>query len=188
MRAVPGHDSFVLYPYARDYPTSAARCREMGDRCGLPVEIEFPDTPDTTKAFWQFLKAQTGGLPGQSDEWRSWNCWTTGLNEAGDMIGVSLADDWMGIYLRASEYQDTPNRAERMLQYSRKIRELMGDQEFDGNEASRSRKGRSITVRRGWDRDDRNGWPTAARWIRDQADRLQAIAETLAPIPRKIAD
>ena len=177
MRGVPGHDSFVLYPYARDYPTSAARCREMGDRCGLAVEVEFPDTPDVTKAFWGLLKAETGGLPGQSDEWRSWNRWTTGLNEVGDMIGVSLGDDWMGIYLRASEYQDTPDRAERMLQHSRKIRELMGDQEFDGNEASRSRKGRSITVRRGWDRDDRDGWPTAARWIKDQADRLQAIAE-----------
>ena len=43
------------------------------------------------------------------------------------MIGVTLADDWMGIYLRASEYQDTPSRAQRMVQYSRKIREVMGD-------------------------------------------------------------
>ena len=38
-----------------------------------------------------------GGLPGQSDDWRSWNCWTTGLNDARDMIGVSLADEWMGL-------------------------------------------------------------------------------------------
>ena len=35
MRAVPGHDSFVMYPYGRDYPTSAARCREMGELCRL---------------------------------------------------------------------------------------------------------------------------------------------------------
>ena len=87
-----------------------------------------------------------GGLPGQSDDWRSWNCWTTGLNDARDMIGVSLADEWMGLYLRSSEYQDTPRRAQRMLQYSRTIREQMGDQEFDGNEQSRSKKGRSVTV------------------------------------------
>ena len=87
-----------------------------------------------------------GSLPGQSDDWRSWNCRTTGLNDARDMIGVRLADEWMGLYLRSSEYQDTPRRAQRMLQYSRTIREQMGDQEFDGNEQPRSKKGRSVTV------------------------------------------
>lgn len=66
-----------------------------------------------------------------------------------------------------------------MAKHSRKIRELMGDQEFDGNEKSRSREGRSITVRREWDRDDQDGWLEAARWIKDQADRLGAIAERL---------
>ncbi len=176
MRAVPGHDSYVMYPYG-DYPASVARCRGMGTRCGLSVEVEFPEKPDTTAEFWGFLKAETGGLPGQSDEWRSWNCWTTSLNEAGDVIGVTLAEEWMGLYLRASEYQDTPSRAGRMVQHSRKIRDLMGDQDFDGNEASRSKNGRSITVRREWDRDDRDGWPDAARWIKDQAERLGAIAE-----------
>ena len=85
-----------------------------------------------------------GGLPGQSDDWRSWNCRTTGLNDARDMIGVSLADEWMGLYLRSSEYQDTPRRAQRMLE--------------------------------------------AARWIKDQADRLQAIAETLDTVPGQMAD
>ena len=30
MRAVPGHPDYVLNPYERDYPASAARCREMG--------------------------------------------------------------------------------------------------------------------------------------------------------------
>ena len=129
-----------------------------------------------------------GGLPGQSDDWRSWNCWTTGLNDARDMIGVSLADEWMGLYLRSSEYQDTPRRAQRMLQYSRTIREQMGDQEFDGNEQSRSKKGRSVTVWRAWDRDDQDGWLEAARWIKDQAERLQAIAETLDTVPGQMAD
>ena len=179
MRAVPGHDSYVLYPYGRDYPASAARCQEMGERCELQVEVEFPDTPDLTRAFWEFLKAETGGLPGQSDDWRSSNCWTTGLNEVGDMIGVSLAEEWMGLYLRASEYQDTPSRAERMLRYSHKIRDLMGDQDLAGNEESRSKNGRSITVQRAWDRDDQDGWQEAAGWFKDQADRLQAMAESL---------
>ena len=156
MRAVPGHDSYVIHPYMRDYPASAARCREMGDRCGLSVEVEFPEKPDTTTAFWRFLKKETGGLPGQTDGWRSWNCWTSALNDAGDMIGVTLVAEWMCLYLRASEYQHTPSRAARMLHHSRKIRELMSDQEFDGNEASRSRNGRSITIRR-----DRGGGGTA---------------------------
>ena len=103
------------------------------------------------------------------------------------MIGVSLADEWMGLYLRSSEYQDTPRRAQRMLQYSRRIREQMGDQEFDGNEQSRSRKGRSVTVRRAWDRDDQDGWLEAARWIKDQAERMQAIAERLDTVPGEMA-
>ena len=186
MRAVPGHDSYVIYPFARNHLASAARCRKMGERCGLMVEIEFPDTPDVLTAFWMLLKAETGGLPGQPDDWRSRNCWTTWLNDARDVIGVSLTDEWIGLYLRASEYQNTPSRAERMLQYSRKIRELMSDQEFDGNEVSLSKKGRSISVRRAWDRDDEDSWPEAARWIKDQADRLQVVAETLVPIPGQV--
>ena len=183
MRALPGHDSYVMYPYARNHPASAARCQEMGKRCGLLVEVEFPATPDITKAFWAFLKEETGGLPGQSEDWRNRNCWTTWINDARDMIGVSLSNEWMGLYLRASEHQHTHRRAERMLHYSRKIRDLMGDQKFDGNEVSRSKKGRSITVRRAWDHDDEDDWPEAARWIKDQADRLQVVAETLIPIP-----
>ena len=188
MRAVPGHDSYVIYPYAQDYPASAARCREMGKRCRFSVEVEFPERLGTTRAFWKFLKVKTGGLPGQSDDWRSWNRWTDPLNDAGDMIGVSLAAEWMGLYLRASEYQDTPRRAERMLDYSRRIREVMGDQDFDGNQVPRSKEGRTITVRRGWERDDKDGWPEAAWWIKDQADRLQAIAEALHSVPRRISD
>ena len=177
MRAVPGDDSYVTYPFGRDYPASAARCRGMGNQCGLSVEVEFPDKPDTTAAFWGFLQEETGGLPGQTDEWRSWNRWTTSLNEAGDVIGVTLGEEWMGLYLRASEYQDTPSRAGRMIQHRRKIRGLIGDQDFEGNEASLSRNGRTITVRREWDRHDQDGWPEAASWIKDQADRLGAIAE-----------
>ena len=180
MRAVPGHDSYVIYPFARNRLASAERCRKMGERCGLMVEVEFPDTSDVLTAFWTLLKAETGGLPGQSDDWRSSNYWTTRLNDAGDVIGVSLTDEWMGLYLRASGSQGS--RAERMLQYSRKIRELMSDQEFDGNEVSLSKKGRSISVRRAWDRDDEDSWPEAARWIKDQADRLQVVAETFVLI------
>ena len=38
------------------------------------------------------------------------------------------------------------------------------------------------------DRDDPDGWLEAARWIKDQAERLQAIAETLDTVPGEMAD
>ena len=177
MRAVPGHDSYVLYPYRGDFSASAAACREMGERCGLLVEVEFQDTPDMRKAFWRRLKAETGGLYRQRDGWRSWIVWTRELNELGDMVGVSLRRESIGLYLRASPSKNPSGRAQRMLQYSRTIRQSMYDQELDRNEVSESEKGRSVSVRRAWDRDDQEAWPEAALWIKDQADRLQAIAE-----------
>ena len=178
MRAVPGHDSYVLYPYRRDFSASAAACREMAERCGILVEVEFQDTPDMGKAFWRHLKAETGGLPGQPDEWRNWALWTRELNELGDMVGVSLRRESIGLYLRASPYKNPSGRAQRMLQYSRTIRQSMYDQQLDGNDVSESKKGKSVSVRQAWDRDDQETWPEAAVWIKDQADRLQAIAET----------
>ena len=36
-------------------------------------------------------------------------------------------------------------------------------------------------------RDDQDGWLEAARWIKDQAERLQAIAETLDTVPGQMA-
>ena len=75
-----------------------------------------------------------------------------------------------------------------MLAHSRRIRELMGDQVFDGDDDSRSRKGRSISVSRAWDRDDESGWLEAAWWIKDQSDRLQAIAEALDHVAKRTAD
>lgn len=177
MFAVPGHDSYVLYPYRRDFPASAAACREMGEQCEISVDVELRDTPDMRKAFWRCLRAETGGLPGQDDEWRTWNVWTQELNELGDMVGVSLRRESIGLYLRASRSKNPSGRAQRMLQYSRTIRNSMSDQQLDGNELSESKKRRSISVRRPWDRDDQDTWPQAAQWIKDQTDRLQAIAQ-----------
>ncbi|MCQ3805488.1 MAG: DUF262 domain-containing protein [bacterium] len=177
MRAVPGHESYVLYPYRRDFSASAAACREMGNRCGTLVEVEFQDTPDMGKAFWRLLEAEKGGLPGQGDGWRGWSVWTRQLNELGDMVGVSLRRESIGLYLRASPSKNPSGRAQRMVQYSRTIRESMADQELDGNEVSESENGRSVSVLRTWDRDDQEAWPEAALWIKDQADRLHAIAQ-----------
>ena len=51
VRAVPGHDEYVLYPYGKHYPASADRCRKMGERCGVRVEVEFEEK-SRTQAFW----------------------------------------------------------------------------------------------------------------------------------------
>lgn len=177
MRAVPGHDSYVLYPYRRNYPASATACREMGKRCGMQVEVEFPDTPDRSKEFWRLLKAETGGLHGQRDGWRSWFIWTPQVNELGDMIGISLKPESIRLYLKASPSKNPSDRTQRMLRYSRAIRQSMNDQELARSEVPESEKGRSISVCRMWDRYDQQAWPEVALWIKDQADRLYAIAE-----------
>ena len=179
MRAVPGHDTYVLYPYRRDYPASAAACRQMGDRCGLRIEVKFPEKPHLRKAFWRLLKEETGGLYGQRDDWRGPSIWTSELNELGDMIGVSLRQESIRLYLRASPYKNPSGRAHRMLHYSRTIHAFMFDQVLEGNEVSESEKGRSVSVCRAWDPNDQDEWPEAAFWIKDQADRLQAIAEDI---------
>ena len=112
MRAVPGHESYVMYPYGRDYSSSAARCRGMGNRCELPVTVEVRSASVDSKAFWTLLGEETGGLPGQSDSWRSWSRWTTEINGARDRIGIGLGISRIGLYLRASEYTGhaTPRR------------------------------------------------------------------------------
>ncbi len=40
MRAAPGHDDYVLYPYGNTRPQSAERCRKMGERCNVTVEVD----------------------------------------------------------------------------------------------------------------------------------------------------
>ena len=72
MRAIPGHDQYVLYPYGQDYPASAERCRKMGKRCGVSIEVQFEEESQT-QAFWRFLKAHVGGVPGQKESWRGGN-------------------------------------------------------------------------------------------------------------------
>ena len=55
MRAVPGHEEYVLYPYGQDYANSVERCRKMGERCGVMVEAEFEENTQA-QAFWKCFK------------------------------------------------------------------------------------------------------------------------------------
>ena len=110
MRAVPGYEAYVLYPYEQDYSTSAKRCRKMGTRCGITVEVEFEEN-NRTQAFWKFLEAQEGGVPGQKDSWRGPSQWTAPLNASDDRIGIYVGNaELLWLYIRAGESQPSKER------------------------------------------------------------------------------
>lgn len=175
MRAIPGHREFVLYPYNQDYPTSARRCRDMGEACGVRVEVDFKDTNPNPR-FWKLLEEQEGGLPGQKESWRGGSQWTASLNKTGDRVGIYVGgEDRLRLYIRAGETRASSARLERMRLYSRMIGRLMGDQDLSDNVDENSAKGWSIEVSRSWVREDEDAWPDAARWIKEQFERLRMI-------------
>ncbi len=100
MRGVPGHDAWVIYPYDRDYPASASRCRGMGQQCGVNIEVRGVDEVNWRQAFYQLLHQRTGGLPGQTDDWRGKNQWTKPLNTHGDRVGLAVLDDALYLWIR----------------------------------------------------------------------------------------
>ena len=175
MRAVPGHEEYVLYPYEQDYPTSAKRCRKMGERCSVTVEVEFEENT-RTQAFWRLFKDRQGGIPGQKDSWRGASQWTSPLNASGDRIGIYVGHpEMLWLYIRAGESQASEERTARMKSYSWMIRDEMGDQKLGENFEKNSADGISIIVQRLWTRDDEDEWPEDARWIKEQFERLRAI-------------
>ncbi len=175
MRAVPGHSEYVLYPYNQDFPTSARRCRDMGNTCGIGVDVEINDANPNPR-FWKLLKEQEGGLPGQKDSWRGGSQWTPPLNRTGDRVGIYVGnEDLLWLYIKAAESEASQARVERMRRYSRKMRQMMGDQDLGANVGEEGANGRSIAVRRPWVREDEDAWPDAAQWIKEQFDRLHRI-------------
>ncbi len=185
LRAVPGHDEFVLYPYEQDYPTSAERCRRMGERCGVRVEVELPE--GKRRAFWRFIKTHAGGLPGQKDSWRGPSQWTSPFTPSGDMVGIYVGSDLLRMYIRAAEMRPSAERAARMEAYSRVIREEMADQELKGIPEKNGPEGFTVQVRRHWTLEDKGEWPEAVEWIMEQCDRLQAILMASAS-PRSLGE
>ena len=175
MRAVPGHEEYVLYPYEQDYATGAERCRKMGERCGVTVEVEFEENT-RAQAFWKYFKECEGGIPGQKDSWKGASQWSASLNDAGDRIGIYVGHaELLWLYIRAWEPQASAQRAARMRRYSRQIHEEMGDQVLGENFEKTSADGMTITVQTNWTRDDEDGWPEAAQWLKEQFERLRAI-------------
>ena len=178
VRQVPGHPEHTLYPYG-NYSTIEKRCREMGKRCGVTVDIETPDNPN--RRFWRRFKANQGGLPGQKDTWQGPGQWTTPLNHLGDRVAVHIGNaDRVWLYIRAGESEESPARAERMRRYSLKLRQEMSDQQLGGDLDKNAGKGWSITVERSWEREDEDAWPSVAFWIKEQFRRLRTILEDSA--------
>ena len=178
MRAVPGHDQYVLYPYDRDYPTSADRCRKMGQQCSALIEVEFQQN-ELSQGFWRFLSAHGGGVPGQKESWRGATQWTSSLNSKGDTVGIYVGNtDRLWLYIRAGQSQPSEDRAARMRRYSRMMRDQMSDQTLGENLESKSSKGRTVAVIRPWTREDESEWPEVAQWIMQQCERLQSIMAT----------
>ena len=175
MHAVPGHDEYVLYPYARDYPASADRCREMGRLCNARIEVEIRGD-GLTRAFWVFLRDHAGGVPGQKEGWRGPTQWTRPLNSKRDTIGIYVGNaDRLWLYIRAGQSQPSEDGAARMRMYSGMMRDQMSDQLLGENLDSEGRKGRTVAVVRHWTREDEDEWPAAAQWIVEQCERLHAI-------------
>ena len=176
MRAVPGHEDYVLYPYRQDYRASAEHCRKMGERCSVTVEVEFEEK-SRTQAFWRFLKESYGGVPGQKDTWRGASQWTDPFTSLSDVIGIYVGNpEWLWLYVRSGETKPSEKRTARMRKYSWMILEQMSDQDVGDNVEQNSVKGWSIAIRRRWTRDDEDEWPEAAEWLIEQCERLRTIS------------
>ena len=175
LRAVPGHEDHVLYPYEQDSATSAERCRRMGERCGVRVEVEIEENTGA-QAFWKYFREHEGGIPGQKDNWRGKFNWSASLNDAGDRIGIRVGDpELLWLYVRARKSEAPGQSAARMRRLSERIHEEMGDQVLGEDFDRASADGMTIAVTKSWTRDDEDGWPEAAQWLREQFERLQAI-------------
>ena len=148
---------------------------------------------DETDPFWLVLKKETGGLPGQ-ENWISRNAtqWTDILNSEGDRIGVYINNNrllWLTI--TGSKEDRKGDYKLRMKLFSQIIIYKMSDQQLAGERKiiekmtkyeinkcieETSKKGQSIRVQMEWIRDDQDGWPEAAHWIKQQFERLNVIA------------
>ena len=173
MRAVPGHARYVMYPYEASYAASAKRCRKMGERCGVSVEVEFDGTSQI-QAFWQVVKG-LGGVPGQKESWRGQSQWTNPVNSSGDRVGISVGQEILSLYIWAERVDGSNERVARARRYSYMIRDQMSDQDLGGNLEKQSEESKTVTVQRRWTRDDEREWREAAQWIIEQHERLRAI-------------
>ena len=148
-----------------------------GPRCDVAVEVEF-EQDSRTRTFWRTVKTLTGGVPGQKDSWRGRSQWTPRLNDVGDRIVLYVGhEDRIWMYVRAGEREASPARAARMREISWMVQDQMSDEILGNDLEKNSEEGRTISVERHWVRNDEEGWPEAAQWLKDQQVRLEAILD-----------
>ena len=175
MRAIPGHSQFVMYPYAKDHPASAKRCRDLGRRCCVDIEVEVSEISES-QVFWRLLKEHTGGLPGQKDIWRGPSQRTKPFNPLGDHVRIFIGNpDLLWLYISAADSQQSPERAERLQRFSWLIQNQMDDQNLGGEIEKNSDKGWTITVEKVRTQSGQDAWPEEFDWVKQQAERLQMI-------------
>lgn len=174
MHAVSGHPEWVMSPYKRNWQAHAAFCRRLGDRCGVSVEVKV-NTTNPAHAFWEFLRERTGGFSGQTTAWHSATQRTATVNAFGDRIRVHAGKEKLRLDFVVRESAEVGlARSQRVLQFSRKIHDCLGDQEIE--DPSHREPDCSTGVVLYWTRDDTNQWADAARWMWDQYERLRAVA------------
>ena len=150
------------------------------------------DDNKNVHGFWNVLKQEFGGLPGQ-EGWNSADVtqFTSILNCSNDLIAVSMERPGV-LWLDVSGHKATQgrNRSTRMQMFSYMILARMSDQDLGGRDwsakdkgqqyidkfiANEGKEGRSIKVRLVWNRDDENKWSETALWVKEQFDRLHEI-------------
>ena len=175
MQAVPGHEDHVLYSNAAHHPASARRCREMGERCGVRVDVDGVEEVNRRQLFFRFLQTHGAAFPGQTDDWRGPYQWTSPTNSHGDRIRIFFGEEALRLYVRPGLGKASEEDTSRMRHYSRKLKSDMADQQIVGNPLEESHEGRSVSVQRRWTLEDEDEWPDAADWLQEQTRRLQII-------------
>ena len=181
-RKIPGHPDSMIYPYTRTWSASVDRCKQMGSRCGVSVEVEFSDDPPRMR-FWNFFKTATGGFRDQPDNYRGRFINFEPMNDFGDRIRLSTSNNGVWMCIRNSGRTDLDQVNLRMQLYTRQIQLHMKDQLLgtpaQGNGSSKNtQNSRTIWVWWKWNIHDEDSWEEAVNWIVDQKVRLESIIAT----------
>ena len=175
MVRIPDHDQLVLHPYTDNYPSAVTLCKDFAERCHEKLVVEYQDTGGYAP-FWSLLKSRTGGLPGQTDDWRGPTQFSSSIFD-GNIVVVSLTAELVRLYVRPGFKKKSDSNSQLMSSCSNMIKTHMSDQQLELEVEEASSKGQTVQVIRQWDRSDESEWLSIADWISTQCGRLHAIVE-----------
>ena len=103
--------------------------------------------------------------------------WSTNMNASDDKIGINIGDKEIWLYIRSgTEDKEKPQvRTQQMEEYSQRIRRRWGDQQTYHYEKGSEEDGRSIGIKKYWERSKKAQWPHVAQWVTEQFDGLREI-------------